>query len=834
MLKMAFVIRITLLIILITQAYLSTQVLDTTHTPTQDRSRYFEPVIFEPKRRIKLSRSTYKVTSYVEFTPYLQAFKNYETYLIQFQNDINNPNKVGQRIRQWQGQDSPSKRRACYLLFSHEVHTYKSSRNNYECRLAKQYDKNLEEVQNLRNLYEKIRDKFLSAIDHLDYHPTYNLTEATSTTVPPERKKRSIKEHYDKLVFQEKSDPDVLRGQYVDLSLTEEKVLMKIVEALRQVHLHPKIKEAMGNQTRVKRFAFMSWLLGWGVYSNTRNIKAIKENIKILQEQNILQQDQILELTHYLNLTMVQVGQHRDLILELDTKLEILNKTLYVVMGKVDQLQYSSLIMRDIRANIAKLTSGMVVLKHDVESVYEYMRVLSSHLVNPLILPPENLRQVLIKVKYEMRKNPRLELPNDPDTDIWTYYSIMKITPIVQDDFLVIILTIPLMDKSLQMDLYQVHNLPALHPSLGVQFTYVLEGPYLAISKHGQYAAVPTAHDIQLCLTTNGHLCMMNQALYPVDKIEWCVYALYTNNYTRIQKHCMVDSKARHANMAVSLDGYMWAVSSLITERIQIRCLTETDLVEIKPPLTIISVGNGCEGYSSNIYIPAKTELTSQIDTTSRQQFFLGFNEKYQNLSSYGMWQSMTFETLTDEEKLKIQSKLKEFPPMVLNHLKKRISLIDEDYPMSISAELILIFLVAYAILGIILIIIFLICMYKLRTRLGKHKKLLRGFSGLTKGNETKPVISVVFNKEKKKQTPKASTSQIQYRDVTPTSTLDRRHPPQPPLRKTPSVTSMISSSTDISSKQLQKAVQHLVQTEGTNMKPYNKYLQEKFKQLPQ
>ena len=29
-----------------------------------------EPVIFEPQRKIKLSRSTYKVTSYVDFEPY--------------------------------------------------------------------------------------------------------------------------------------------------------------------------------------------------------------------------------------------------------------------------------------------------------------------------------------------------------------------------------------------------------------------------------------------------------------------------------------------------------------------------------------------------------------------------------------------------------------------------------------------------------------------------------------------------------------------------------------------------------------------------------------------
>ena len=32
-----------------------------------------EPVIFEPQRKIKLSRSTYKVTSYVDFKPYCKV-----------------------------------------------------------------------------------------------------------------------------------------------------------------------------------------------------------------------------------------------------------------------------------------------------------------------------------------------------------------------------------------------------------------------------------------------------------------------------------------------------------------------------------------------------------------------------------------------------------------------------------------------------------------------------------------------------------------------------------------------------------------------------------------
>ena len=41
------------------------------------------------------------------------------------------------------------------------------------------------------------------------------------------------------------------------------------------------------------------------------------------------------------------------------------------------------------------------------------------------------------------------------------------------------------------MNLYKVHNMPALHPELHVQFEYQLEGEYLAITKDKEYAALP-------------------------------------------------------------------------------------------------------------------------------------------------------------------------------------------------------------------------------------------------------------------------------------------------------------------------------------------------------
>ena len=54
-----------------------------------------EPIVFEPKRKIRLSRSTYKVNSYIDFRPYQDSFKKFEAYIHRFSRDLWDPDYVG-------------------------------------------------------------------------------------------------------------------------------------------------------------------------------------------------------------------------------------------------------------------------------------------------------------------------------------------------------------------------------------------------------------------------------------------------------------------------------------------------------------------------------------------------------------------------------------------------------------------------------------------------------------------------------------------------------------------------------------------------------------------
>ena len=187
-----------------------------------------------------------------------------------------------------------------------------------------------------------------------------------------------------------------------------------------------------------------------------------------------------------------------------------------------------------------------------------------------MIIPPGILKKILHKIIEDIKSNARLKLCEDPETNIWSCYGTVKLAPIVLQDYLMLILTVPLVDQSLQMNLYKVHNLPILHPTLNVHVQYELEGTYFVPLMEGMFISLPTALDVKLCLVTNGHICMFDQALYPVECTNWCIYALFINDKNQIRRHCFLKTLNQTANLAYHLDGYLWAVSALATEKLQI------------------------------------------------------------------------------------------------------------------------------------------------------------------------------------------------------------------------------------------------------------------------
>ena len=249
--------------------------------PPQNKNDWVHSVIFEPQPKRQLTRSSYKITSFLDFEPFLQGFQSMDNYIRNLITDINNPTYFQRLIAPFHdSQVTP--------LSTHDtIRTFLSSpacqSHPHACQAKMKFEKFCIEINYVYKVFCAIYKKFLTTIGHIDYHPSQ---QATTTTTRVKR-----------------SSMYICDGQYHSqtrrLTPSEENFLDAFLKALYKINpsLH-------NNLSQMKRTGIFTWLLGCGVFTNDRSISQIKDNLHILQKQNQLQDKQIKQLAKYLNLTM--------------------------------------------------------------------------------------------------------------------------------------------------------------------------------------------------------------------------------------------------------------------------------------------------------------------------------------------------------------------------------------------------------------------------------------------------------------------------------------------------------------------------------------------------
>ena len=533
------------------------------------------------------------------------------------------------------------------------------ARHMQACLVLRQFEYILNVTEYVNENYLRVKEKFLRAIDYVE---NINVDKPT-TSDPPTRHKRDSERPFDT-----RTTPE------------ETKYLIQLLTELAAWDPTNTVTQ------RKKRFITLFASIGAAIGSivNAGQIKKIKKNIAILQEVTILQDQQIMELARYADLTATRVRLHDTQIYRLQYGLLVVEDGIKEMIDVSNFQIYTSYHVSIVQTILARLQTGTVGIENNIDKIFEYLRIMSSHKATSAVIPPVALRRLLVKIENRMRSNPRLRLPYDPrGGGIWKYYSVIKITPIVMDKMLVIIMTIPVLDKSLELNIYQVHNLPAIPPGQEVAALYQLESRYFAIGKHRMYVTLPTEQSVRICLQTELAICILEQALYPVKHITWCVYALFIDDEERIKRDCKYSVTKVSGNRSISL-GYLWAVSSIKPEQLQVRCLEETHVIEIEPPLQIVHIGNGCEGYSPSMFLPAKNEMAIRAQVESHKEYFLQFNYVYTPDRYIGLWWQFKTRLMSDEDAKAFITQVAPLGTMDYSLLQKRPPLIDTHYGFSL------------------------------------------------------------------------------------------------------------------------------------------------------
>ena len=699
---------------------------------TEGRGKY--PVIFELLQNIQASRSTYKVTSFIDFEPYLQYFQDFEVYLAAFKVSLEamQDDPVMKEFIQkthaatTAGQGDPCNSHArCRTT---PILTYKPIDSRQQAMAYKQLRdqcitrhlqacltlKQIEYITNVTDLidssYQMVKRKFLRAIDYVA-DSSLNVPGDSETE---QRKKRNVGGTQFKQISTQ--DLKYLKQQLAELaawSPTQNKTI------------------------RVKRIVSFFVAAGAAIGSlvNSGQIKQIKENIEILQETTILQGQKIDELVRYADLTAKRVRQHDSQIYQLQTTMLIVEEGLKQMIDIVNFQIYASYHVNVAQSIVTRLQMGVLAIEGNIDKLFEYLRIMTSHRATSAVISPVALRGLLLKIEDRMRSNPRLKLPYDPQTqEIWNYYEVMKVTPIILDKMLVILLTIPIMDKSLELNIYRVHNLPSIPPGQEVAATYQLEGDYFAIGKHGVYVTIPTERAVQLCIESNLAICTMGQALYPSKQIKWCIYALFLEDESRINRDCSYSVQKVDGNRAISLGGFLWALSSTTPEQLQVCCLEETHVVEVQPPLQIVYLGSGCEGYSPSMYLPAKTEMTGQIQLEARKDYFLQFNFVFTPDQYGGIWWQFRAKLMTQEQAKLFIAKAEPLGTINYELMNRQAPTIQPKYGLKLPAPPATMIVGGVVILTLIGLILLACYIYRMKSAYDKIELIKQATSKLISG----------------------------------------------------------------------------------------------------
>ena len=112
--------------------------------------------------------------------------------------------------------------------------------------------------------------------------------------------------------------------------------------------------------------------------------------------------------------------------------------------------------------------------------------------------------------------------------------------------------------------------------------------------------------------------------------------------------------------------------------------LEETHVIEIEPPLQIVYIGNGCEGYSPSMFLPAKNEMAIHAQVESRKEYFLQFNYVYTPDRYIGLWWQFRTRLMTDEDAKAFITQVAPLGTMDYSLLQKRPPIIDTNYGFSL------------------------------------------------------------------------------------------------------------------------------------------------------
>ena len=292
-------------------------------------------------------------------------------------------------------------------------------------------------------------------------------------------------------------------------------------------------------------------------------------------------------------------------------------------MNKVDETSHDINNLYNLTTSLATSISFHQLILH-IRSVFanlldslSYIRTISTHTMYYIdattsgtlsqhILPVMDLQKMLMHIEETLPST--LHLPVSSDDTLHIYRYLHTHVLIANKQFLLLI-DIPIQDKSQQITIYAIFTLDIPHRSFTA--CYDITTKYLGITKDKTMAVELLPHQFQICQAANGQFCTIPTPYQPLANPLTCISALYTRNSASITSRCSLQiKKTSDMNIPSQITPNLWILTTALSTPASAFTLIcpgkATTFIKVEKAIHILWIPTACSATLSSSHLPPR------------------------------------------------------------------------------------------------------------------------------------------------------------------------------------------------------------------------------------
>ncbi|XP_052082136.1 uncharacterized protein LOC127719850 isoform X1 [Mytilus californianus] len=410
------------------------------------------------------------------------------------------------------------------------------------------------------------------------------------------------------------------------------------------------------------------------------DLSKIRRNIKTLAQNQDAIRHIVQDGLTILNTTQTHVSENRHKVNELIESVQDLGNRLQTFATDLEkQIEVMGSYLQaylHMDMIIGEIKDLMNIAGDYLNHLQLQLNMLSLGHMSPSLISPGNLRVLLTDIKRRLPAT--LKIPGDEVKDIWNFYKFLTCSTVLDENKIIIIITLPLLDIRDTYEIYKIHNLPVpttitdkQSDSSNMVAQYELEAEVIAANQEKTKYMLLNTNEIDKCSNPLVNFCEIKSPVYPVNLSKLCIIALFANK-ENWKTRCTVKVRPNTIlPMATYLTDSMWAVTTINEFRITIRCDDNTNMLTdqiINPPTTIINLKRTCTATSDHLTLLPTYQMESTFLT---EKTFERFLNTFQVLNT-SLWEPF-HAALPNFTKLELPRELKAIKQIPMNALIEKL-----------------------------------------------------------------------------------------------------------------------------------------------------------------